>query len=69
LKSTGCEEFDRQYPRGMPRKPHKRPLLNKEFAERNRKIDWWDKDRAQDHQRDRKAISDGIEKNLYGKGL
>ena len=69
LARTGCMELDREYPRGMPRKPHKRPLLNEAFAKRNRKEHLWDKDRAQDHQRDRKAITDGIAKNLYGKGL
>ena len=69
LKRTGCIEMDRVYPRGMPRKPHKYPLLNKAFAECDRKPHLWDKDRAQDHQRDRKAITDGINKNLYGKGL
>ena len=69
LKRTGCFELDREYGRGMPRKPHKYPLLNEAFAKRNRKEHLWDKDRAQDHQRDRKAITDGIAKNLYGKGL
>lgn len=69
LKRTNCFELDREYGRGMPRKPHKRPLLNKAFAERNKKPELWDKDRAQDHQRARKAKTDGIQKNLYGKGL
>ena len=69
LKRTGCIEMDRDYGRGMPRKPHKRPLLNKAFAERNGKGHLWDKDRAQDYQRAEAAKVADIEKNLYGKGL
>lgn len=69
LARTGCMELDREYGRGMPRKPHKHPLLNESFALRNKKPELFDKDRAQDHQRARKAKSDGIQKNLYGKGL
>lgn len=69
LARTGCIEMDRDYGRGMPRKPHKRPLLNKAFADRNGKSHLWDKDRAQDATRDRKAIADDIDKNLFGKGL
>jgi hypothetical protein len=63
LKRTGCIEMD------PPRKRHKRPLINKAFAERNGKPELWDKDRAQDHERDRKAKTTDIAKNLYGKGL
>ncbi len=69
LKRTGCIEMDRDYGRGMPRKPHKRPLLNKAFAERNGKGHLFDKDRAQDAQRAQAAITADIDKNLYGKGL
>lgn len=63
LKRTGCIEAD------PPRKREKRPLINKAFAKRNNKLHLFDADRAQDHARDRKAISDDIQKNLYGVGL
>lgn len=69
LKRTGCIEMDRDYGRGMPRKPHKRPLLNEAFAKRNGKAHLFDKDRAQDAQRAEAAKVADIEKNLYGKGL
>lgn len=69
LKRTGCVEMDRDYGRGMPRKPHKRPLLNEAFAKRNGKAHLFDKDRAQDAQRAQAAVVKDIDKNLYGKGL